>query len=725
MTTESNARQHGLYLLLISVHGLIRGHDLELGRDADTGGQVTYVVELARALGELADVDRVDLVTRLVEDENVDENYARPVEPLSSHARIVRIAAGPPRYIAKEQLWDHLDTLTDNLIDFLRAQDRMPDLIHSHYADAGYVGSGIASMTGIPLVHTGHSLGRVKRRRLLAAGLDAAKIERRYHMRTRINAEERTLATAERVIASTRQEIREQYGLYDHYRSDAMEVIPPGTDLERFHPPEGNLESRPIDDEIRRFLNDPDRPLVFTLCRPDPRKNLAGLVTAFGESDVLRERANLLVVAGNRDDIDDLESGSREVLTELLLLIDRFDLYGRVACPKHHTADDVPHLYRLAAASGGVFVNPALTEPFGLTLIEAAASGLPVVATDDGGPRDIIANCGNGALVDPLDTEAIARAIIDVLDDRETWRQRARHGLAGVRRHYTWKAHAESYLELIGPIVDRTARPLPAPRSRRPMLHHERALVSDLDLSLVGDDEALSELIGLLQNHRHDTTFCVATGRRLDSALRLMKQHGIPEPDVLISSGGTSIHYAPRLTEDESWTEHIDHLWKPQLVRRILDTVPGLGLQPKVEQSRFKISYYIDTAIAPSIERIHSLLYQAELSVNIIHSFGQYLDIVPIRASKGLALRYVAARWEIPLERVLVAGGSGADEDMMRGNPMAVVVANRHHEELSSLVNMERIHFARGAHARGILEAIEHYGFFAESPAPERATGSQ
>ncbi len=63
----------------------------------------------------------------------------------------------------------------------------------------------------------------------------------------------------------------------------------------------------------------------------------------------------------------------------------------------------MPELYRLAAASKGVFINPALTEPFGLTLLEAGATGLPIVATNDGGPRDIIANCRNGLLIDPLD----------------------------------------------------------------------------------------------------------------------------------------------------------------------------------------------------------------------------------------------------------------------------------------------------------------------------------
>ena len=77
-----------------------------------------------------------------------------------------------------------------------------------------------------------------------------------------------------------------------------------------------------------------------------------------------------------------------------------------------------------------------------------------------------------------------------------------------------------------------------------------------------------------------------------------------------------------------------------------------------------------------------------------------------------MALRYVADRWQIPLEHVFVAGGSGADEDMMRGKTLAAVVANRHHEELSQLIDLEHIYFASKAYAEGILEALEYYDFF-------------
>ncbi len=193
-------------------------------------------------------------------------------------------------------------------------------------------------------------------------------------------------------------------------------VIPPGTDLNQFRPAREG-ESFPFYEKLAPFIGDPDKPLILALSRPDERKNISTLVEAYGESPELQRAANLLIVAGNRDDIRDLNSGARRVLTDLLLLVDAYDLYGKVAIPKHHKPEDVPDVYRMAAASKGVFINPALIEPFGLTLLEAAACGLPIVATENGGPVDIIANCENGSLVDPLDKEAITEALLDVLRD--------------------------------------------------------------------------------------------------------------------------------------------------------------------------------------------------------------------------------------------------------------------------------------------------------------------
>ncbi|MEA3274817.1 MAG: HAD-IIB family hydrolase [Pseudomonadota bacterium] len=701
-----------MYLLLVSIHGLIRGQDLELGRDADTGGQTKYVVDLARALAERDDVTQVDLVTRRVVDERVSDDYAQPIEELSPKAHIIRIDAGPEEYLPKESLWDYLDSFGDNLLNWLNEQGQMPDLIHSHYADAGYVGVRLSSLLGVPLVHTGHSLGRDKRLRLLAAGLRREEIDRRYNMDRRIDAEEEVLANADLVITSTHNEIDEQYGLYDYYQPDRMAVIPPGTDLEQFHPSRPDDPPAAFSDEIIRFLTEPSKPLILALSRPDPRKNILTLVEAFGESERLRETANLLIIAGSRDDVREMDEGPQSVLTDILLTIDSYDLYGRVAIPKRHRPDEVPDIYRLAAASKGVFINPALTEPFGLTLLEAAASGLPLVATENGGPVDIIDNCQNGLLVDPLDPEAIAEALLEVLSAAGRWEELSSNGVKGVRKHYAWQAHAQGYMTKVKPLPKRH-EPIPeTPPVRRALRYRDRALFTDLDQSLLGNAEGEKRFADVMRKNRKCATFGIATGRRLDSALSVLKKQRIPVPDVLITSLGTQIHYAPQLVPDNFWADHIDYLWKPQAVRRVLADIPGLVPQRKVEQSRFKISYHFDPSLAPRIEDITALLRSQDLTLNVVHAFGQFLDVIPARASKGQALRYVAQRWDIPLEHILVAGGSGADEDMMRGNTLAVVVANRHDEELSQLEDQERIYFADQPQALGILEAVEHYDFF-------------
>ena len=715
MDRESNK----IYIILISVHGLIRGSDMELGRDADTGGQTKYVLELARALGKHPDVAHVDLLTRTIVDPQVSGDYALHIEELTENSRIVRIRCGEFRYIPKEELWSSLDNFADNALAYINSQERIPDIIHSHYADAGYVGTKLAHQLSIPLIHTGHSLGRSKHKRLLASGLKRELIEQRYNISRRIEAEEETLSVAERVITSTHQEIEQQYGMYDFYQPEQMRVIPPGTDLEQFFPALGDEWQSDIFSELCRFLNDPKKPIILALSRPDQRKNIVTLVEAFGESQELQRQANLVIIAGNRDDILDMDSGAQDVLKEILLAVDLYNLYGKIAYPKHHKPEDVSLLYRLAALSRGVFINPALTEPFGLTLIEAAACGLPIVATEDGGPVDIIENCQNGYLIDPLDKQLMSDSLIKILQNKKRWDQFSNSGLKGVRLHYSWSAHVDRYLALLKPVIDKREPLTRMCLKRRPMLYHDRAIITDLDQNLIGDVSALKHFIDFIKTNRTRTTFGIATGRRLDSALKIFRQYGIPRPNVLFTSLGTEIYYAPNLTKDVAWSEHIDYLWNPRAIRRLLSDLPGIKLQPKSEQSNFKISYYIDPTIAPDVQEIHHGLMHHDQTVNVIFSFGQFLDITPIRASKGLALRWVAEQWDIPLQQILVAGGSGSDEDMMRGNTLAVVVSNRHNEELSELADIERIYFARSPFAAGIMEAIDHYDFLGSCKAPD------
>ncbi|MCK5195838.1 MAG: glycosyltransferase, partial [Desulfobulbaceae bacterium] len=324
----------GLYIQLFSIHGLIRAEAPELGRDADTGGQVKYVLELAKYLGDHPEVKQVDLVTRLIDDKTVSKSYAKPEEKLSDNVRIVRIQCGGRKYIRKELLWPHLDEFIDKTIKLLKKQNRVPDIFHGHYADAGYVAKELAIAFDAPFVFTGHSLGRNKEAKLKASGMKINEINKQYKMDVRIKVKERIIRRADQIITSTSQEVKKQYGLYDAFSSGRYTVIPPGIDLETFHPYyHSQLDPEKLDEttkqtrvtllkELQRFWPDPHKPFILALCRPDERKNISGLIEAYGNDQDLRAMANLAVFAGIRKNIAEMEKNEREVLTDMLLKMD-------------------------------------------------------------------------------------------------------------------------------------------------------------------------------------------------------------------------------------------------------------------------------------------------------------------------------------------------------------------------------------------------------------------
>ncbi|XP_024533254.1 probable sucrose-phosphate synthase 3 [Selaginella moellendorffii] len=513
---EQQHKERKLYIVMISLHGLVRGENMELGRDSDTGGQVKYVVEFARALALMPEVYRVDLLTRQISAPDVDWSYGEPTEMLSSDenvagessgAYIVRIPCGPrDKYLRKELLWPYIQEFVDGALshilnmskvlgDQLSSENRVwPYVIHGHYADAGDSASLLSGALNVPMVLTGHSLGRNKLEQLLKQGRQSKEdINSTYRIMRRIEGEELALDAAELVITSTRQEIVEQWGLYDGFDvkldktlrvrlksgvscggryMPRMVVIPPGMDFSNVivqdagdvFEGEGDVAftgteaaavtpvsprpQPPIWGEVMRFFVNPHKPMVLALARPDPKKNITTLLKAFGECRPLRDLANLTLVMGNRDDIDEMSAASSNVLTQALKLIDKYDLYGQVAYPKHHKQSDVPEIYRLAAKTKGVFVNPALVEPFGLTLIEAAAHGLPMVATKNGGPVDIATTLENGVLVDPHDQKQIADGLLKLLADRNAWLEYRRNGLKNIHL-YSWPQHCRTYLSRV------------------------------------------------------------------------------------------------------------------------------------------------------------------------------------------------------------------------------------------------------------------------------------
>lgn len=727
-TVESSAegRKPGLYIVLISVHGLIRGSELELGRDADTGGQTLYVVELARALAKHPVVSRVDLFTRLVRDDRVSADYAQPEESLADapNARIVRVPAGPDEYLPKEQLWDHLDSLSDHALDYIRQTGLKPALVHSHYADAGYVGMRLSLQLGVPLVHTGHSLGRVKRQRLLASGESAKVIEQKYALSRRIRVEEEVLAASSLVVVSTQDEIETQYGLYDWADPSRMEVIPPGVDLTRFDPK--ITGPMPIADELARFLREPDKPAILALSRPDERKNIATLVHAYGRNPALQEVANLVIVAGNRDDIRDMDPGSRQVLTEILLLIDRYDLYGKVAYPRHHQSQDVPDFYRWTAQTRGVFINPALTEPFGLTLIEAAACGLPILATEDGGPRDIIRACKNGELINPLDAEGMGEQLLALLTDTARWGSYARNGIKGVRHHYTWPAHAEQYFETLAsmPLHQQTSAPAGASETAAhaastPMTADRMILIDDRILNTDIDVAALRELIGLLRRHRRQVAYGLVSDRPRHDILALLKKQGLVVPDVLITRGGTQIHYGARLSRDKGWSRHISYSWQGDRVYELLAETPGVGLSGRSHQGLYAVHAYIDDPDAfAGLNELADVFHQADISARLTALNEREFLVTPQRASKGFAIRYLAAQHDIALMNMLVVGSAEADSDLLGGNVLSAQLCAEPDEECVVQGADNSIYCPSASGVAGIRAAMDFYDFLGECRAP-------
>ncbi len=729
----------GLYIQMFSIHGLLRSENLELGYDADTGGQVKYVIELGNALSKHPDIRQVDLFTRMISNKSFSEDYSNPIETVNDKLRIVRIQCGGTKYLRKELLWPHLDEFVDKTIKFIKRNRAVPDIVHGHYADAGYVAKELSRIFGIPFVFTGHSLGKSKKERLLNQGYDEKELakqtnelNRQIKIDHRIEAEERILNYADLVVTSTLQEVEEPYASYRNFKLPHYQIIPPGIDIEKFQPfyydnlteeqrtEEALFAKASILNELTRFLKNPDKPMILMLCRPDKRKNIEGLIKAYGEDYDLQAIANLALFAGIRKDIAQQEDGAREVLTHMLLLMDKYNLYGKMAIPKKHDFEsEVPELYRIAAERRGVFVNPALTEPFGITLLEASATGLPIVATNDGGPRDILKNCKSGVLVDPTDTKAISRAIRDIIVHEEKWEEYSKNGIMNIRKHYTWESHSETYVKKVKALhqtqeaSNMTAiEPKSSIGKRLAGLRH--MIITDIDNTLLGGaNESVHELLELLKTNRDCIGFAVATGRVLESALKILEENDVMKPDIIISSVGSEIFYNPGPGHDpqreKGWETHISKNWNRDKIASLLKGVDFIEPQEETVQRPYKISYNMDPG-KDRLSQIHNLLTRNRCHYNLIYSHEKYLDVLPYRASKGKAIRYLSYKWEIPLKNLLVCGDSGNDEEMLRGDPAAVVVGN-YSQELERMKDQRKVYFAKQHFAGGMIEGIHHYHF--------------
>ncbi|MCB1154185.1 HAD family hydrolase, partial [bacterium] len=238
-----------------------------------------------------------------------------------------------------------------------------------------------------------------------------------------------------------------------------------------------------------------------------------------------------------------------------------------------------------------------------------------------------------------------------------------------------------------------------------------RLIITDLDGTLFGNEEAVEELKERLHASGGKVGLGIATGRRLDSALAALKEWDVPAPDLMITSVGSEIHYGKKLIYDKEYAQHIGYRWRREALVEAMRGFEGFSPQPDIDQRDFKISYFYDPEKAPPRRELVRRLRAMGLEAQVIYSHGQFTDLLPLRASKGQAVRYLGLKWGLGLERILVAGDSGNDEDMLKTAMFGVVVGN-YSRELEKLRGQPNIYFAEKPYAFGILEGAEQFDFF-------------
>ena len=189
------------------------------------------------------------------------------------------------------------------------------------------------------------------------------------------------------------------------------------------------------------------------MARLDHIKNITGLVEWFGKDPALRERANLLVVGGYVDESKSSDNEEREQIRRMHDLIAKYDLHDHIRWLEAQVnRERNGELYRFVADHRGAFVQPALFEAFGLTVVEAMATGLPTFATKYGGPLEIIEDGISGFHIDPNHGDEATDRMVTFLDRcaelPHYWDEISEGALDRVEARYTWRRYADRLLTL-------------------------------------------------------------------------------------------------------------------------------------------------------------------------------------------------------------------------------------------------------------------------------------
>lgn len=221
------------------------------------------------------------------------------------------------------------------------------------------------------------------------------------------------------------------------------------------------------------------------------------------------------------------------------------------------------------------------------------------------------------------------------------------------------------------------------------MTQKKYMLVSDIDGTLLGDDTALDRFADWYREHQSRLRLVYNSGRFIDSIQEVVHSTGLPEPDAMIGGVGTQIELAGS-GQLKGWPRTSD-AWDSVKARVVVLRSAGIQPQPPEAQTEFKVSFYtkdLDTARLVELQRD---LMAAGLSVEVVYSSNRDLDILPAGVNKGAASSYLASHWNVPPDRVAVAGDTGNDESMFLQGFRGIVVGNAQ-EELKSLNSPDIYH---------------------------------
>ena len=388
-------------------------------------------------------------------------------------------------WISRFEIWPYLENFAHDVEREALAQlSGRPDLVIGNYSDGNLVASLISQRIGVTQCNIAHALEQSK---YLHSALHWRESQAQYHFNCQYTADLIAMNSADFIITSTYQEIAGtahtvgQYETYRHFTMPGLyrvvngidlfdpkfNIVSPGADAEVYFSyldHERRLQS--LLPEIERLLyghepgvpsrghfTDPSKPLIFTMARLDTVKNLTGLAALFGQSPALTAAANLLVIGGHIDPALSSDGEERAEIEHMHSIMNEYGLDGSMRWLGIRLEKNLAgELYRHVADRRGIFVQPARFEAFGLTIIEAMASGLPVFATCYGGPREIIQHGVSGYHFDPNHGSAAAAAMADFFErsavDPMLWNKISTMALKRVESRYTWRLYAERMMTL-------------------------------------------------------------------------------------------------------------------------------------------------------------------------------------------------------------------------------------------------------------------------------------